>query len=166
MSLSKSRPLDSSLPVDMVTAYAPKMRVSVDFSHETPFGRTKQSHKSECDVNQILAKYQRTGILEFTSNNEPRYDDVTGLDFQSAMQTVASANSLFAQMPSSLRKRFENDPAKFLNFVDDPKNYDEAVKIGLVTPPKLSGGGTPRANAAEDHTPAKAAPNTDVSPTP
>ena len=47
------------------------------------------------------------------------------------MQIVASANSLFAGLPSTIREKFENDPAKFLEFAQDEENLDEMRKMGL-----------------------------------
>lgn len=94
--------------------------------------RTKQSHKDECDINNIMARYRRTGLIEAVNRNQPRYADVTGLEFRSAMEMVAQAQQLFEDMPSSVRKRFGNDPAAFLDFVNDPENRPEAVRLGLL----------------------------------
>jgi len=34
--------------------------------------------------------------------------------------------------------RFENDPAKFLEFVNDPKNDEDLIKMGLATKPSTT----------------------------
>ena len=41
--------------VEFKSAYGARARVRV----ECPGGRTEQHHKSSCDVNQILKRYQR-----------------------------------------------------------------------------------------------------------
>ena len=41
---------------------------------------------------------------------------------------------MFDSLPSSLRERFSNDPSRLLAFVDDESNFDEAVKLGLLSP--------------------------------
>jgi phage internal scaffolding protein len=64
--------------------------------------------------------------------NPGEYRDLDGTDYQEYMQTVASANSMFEELPSALRKRFKNDPAQLLSFVHDDKNVDEAHKLGLL----------------------------------
>lgn len=112
-----------------ISAYSPKQKISLKFEGE---GRTKQSFKAECDINQILARYQRTGVLDFQQKYAPQYGDVTAIDFQKAQFMIAEANGLFAQMPSKLRARFDNDPAKFLAFVDDDRNRLEAEDLGLL----------------------------------
>ena len=49
---------------------------------------------------------------------------------------LREADSAFAQVPSDIRKRFENDPAKFFNFVTDSNNYEELKQMGLVRKPE------------------------------
>lgn len=95
-------------------------------------GKTEQAHKKECDMNFILRNYQKTGIIRHAKEYTGRYDDVPAVDFQQAMETVAAANSMFEELPSSLRKRFKNDPAEFLAFAQNPDNRDEMAKLGML----------------------------------
>lgn len=113
------------------TAYSAKNRVQL---HNTRPSRTKQAFKAECDINTIIARFIKTGVNDFVNQHEPRYGDVTGIEYTEAMQKVAAAKSLFAAMPAHLRARFENEPAKFLTFVQDEKNREEALKLGLLKP--------------------------------
>ncbi len=99
----------------------------------TGHSRTKQSFKDETDINTIMARFQKTGMLEFVNKHEPQYGDVTALDFQSSMERVATSREMFAELPSKVRDRFENDPAKLLEFLDNPENKAEAVLLGLAT---------------------------------
>lgn len=117
--------------MDFKTAYGPKLRVQVD--NVSP-SRTKQAFKDECDINTIISRFLRTGVMNFTAKNEPRYGDCTGIEFDAAMRTVANAQSLFNELPAALRHRFENEPAKFLDFVQDEKNREEATALGLLKP--------------------------------
>lgn len=114
-----------------VTAYGPKQKVALE-RHQP--SRTKQSFKDECDINTIIARFLKTGVMNFANKNEPRYGDVTGIEFQDAMQKVAAAQSLFNELPAAIRARFENEPAKFLTFVQDEKNREEATELGLLKP--------------------------------
>lgn len=112
-------------------AYADRCR------HFTPCvgeSMAKQSFKDECDINLILARYQRTGILEHTRNSVAQYLDVSGADFQEAQNLIAGARSMFYELPAGLRERFENDPAKLLSFLEDEKNRPEAITLGLLRP--------------------------------
>lgn len=94
-------------------------------------GRTRQEFRDECDINTIMAKYGRTGLLP-TVDRQMNYGDFTELpDFMSAMNTVSKANEAFAALPAKVRKRFNNDPAEFCDYVSDPENIDEVRKLGL-----------------------------------
>lgn len=95
---------------------------------------TKQSFKDECDINKILARYQQTGVLDFANKYEPQYADVTSIDFTTAMNQVALAQSMFDDLPSSLRARFRNDPSLFIEFIDNPANHQEMRELGLLKP--------------------------------
>lgn len=112
------------------TAYGPKLKVQLI----TPEGegRTKQSFKQECDVNHIMARFQKTGVLDFASRYEAQYGDVSGVNFTAAMQVIADAKTMFNEMPARVRDRFRNDPAKFLDFINNPLNKDEARELGLL----------------------------------
>lgn len=96
---------------------------------------TKQHFKDSVNVNNIMRKYMKTGVLTHVRDSaqalEGDFSNV--VDYQGALNLVISANSLFAQLPSKLRERFGNDASRFLAFVDDPKNQDELIKLGLAT---------------------------------
>lgn len=109
--------------------------------------RTKQSMKDECDVNNILKRYQKTGLLPVATGPGGDYIDVSAVgEYQESLNTVIRAQEAFAALPSGVRARFSNDPAQFLSFVGDPKNADELVKLGLaekkkpIDPPIENGG--------------------------
>jgi phage internal scaffolding protein len=120
------------------TAYSPQLRVSFETSG---LSLTKQSFKQECDVNNILKNYNKTGVMP-ENFNPGEYRELDGTDYQEYMQTVASANSMFEELPSALRKRFRNDPAQLLSFVHDDKNHAEALNLGLLRddyqPPEIA----------------------------
>lgn len=96
----------------------------------------QQHMKDECDINFIMAKYQKTGLIEHVNNVQGRYGDFVSSDnYLDAMNAVLDAKAAFATLPSSLRSRFANDPAKFLEYVHDESNRDEMIKLGLIEVP-------------------------------
>jgi len=110
----------------------PRKRVSVDFS-EAP-SLTEQSHKDSCDIHYILRKSVKTGILEHVNANEGVYGTMpTGQEFHQHMNIIAAAETMFETVPSSIRNRFDNSPAKYLDYIQDPKNRDEMAEMGLDT---------------------------------
>lgn len=96
--------------------------------------RTIQGCKEQCDINNIIAKYKKTGVLPVGRNSMPQFGDFTDVqEYQDSMNKLISANDAFMQLPSGIRKRFGNDPALLIEFCADSKNYDEALKLGLVS---------------------------------
>lgn len=94
--------------------------------------RTQQQHKDSCDINRILSKYKLTGSLTHLNRQSGVYADLTSLtDYQNSIDSVMKANNAFAALPAAIRDRFQNDPSQLLSFMEDPKNYDEGVKLGL-----------------------------------
>jgi len=113
------------------SASSPAVKVSVSFSKPS---RTRQEFKDECDINNILRQYGVTGVLTHVNRATPLYEDVTSYDYQEAMDLVANARSNFDALPSHIRTRFDNDPSKLLDFVQNPLNRAEAHSLGLLRP--------------------------------
>lgn len=105
----------------------------------------EQSHKDAVNVNKIMRRYTLTGILEHENRNSPRYNDNTACDYHDAMNRVAATNELFMQLPSAIRKKFDNDPANWLDYIQDPAN----PSLSKATKEHMS-----EANVSEAETPA------------
>lgn len=96
--------------------------------------KTKQSFAAETDVNRILEKYQKTGLLPAVQNMQARYGDFSEVvDYQSALHRIKEAENAFMALPSRIRERFRNDPQSFMVFLSDEKNTAEAIKLGLAS---------------------------------
>lgn len=107
-----------------------RRRVQQTFSKPS---RTKQAMKEACDVNNILKKYQKTQLITHVNKINGQYGDFSEvLDFQSSLNALRSAEEAFLGLPSSIRKRFSNDPGELLAFLSDSSNKDEALKLGLL----------------------------------
>jgi len=95
---------------------------------------TRQSEMDACDIHNILKQFSQTGFEELVRQNAAKgqYADLTSLpDYQEALDTVLGAQAAFAALPSQVRERFRNDPARFVEFLADPANQDEAIRLGL-----------------------------------
>lgn len=93
---------------------------------------TKQEFAQECDINVLMKRYQKTGLFPQRPGDVPRYvSNIGAPDFQTALNLVMTAESEFKSLNSELRKRFDNDPYKFYEFVNNPENAEEAIKLGL-----------------------------------
>lgn len=105
---------------------------AINFTKPT---RTKQSFKDDCDINLIVKKYKKTGLITHVQKVQGKYGDFTTVtDYQTAMNSVMDANDRFDGLPSDIRKQFQNDPQKLIAFVTDQKNYGKAHEMGLLSP--------------------------------
>jgi len=95
-----------------------------------PEQAAEQHHQEACDINNILAKYQRTGAMEHRNEYRGEYGAVSHSDFQEAMYIVANAQTMFEELPSTVRQKFEG-PGQFYEFVQNPDNAPQLVKMGL-----------------------------------
>ena len=106
------------------------------FDYEKFPGKTKQSFKEQCDVNSIIARFQSTGVPQHLNQGQASFGDFSNVDdYHSAMNKVRTAELGFSELPSALRSRFGNDPARLVEFLQDPENLDEAIELGLASKP-------------------------------
>lgn len=96
---------------------------------------TRQEFKDECDINNIMKRYLRTGVINHLNRHEGRYGDFPAADFQSALELVHEGRALFDELPAKVRARFDNNPGSFLAFVQDEGNREEATMLGLLEAP-------------------------------
>jgi len=95
-------------------------------------GKTKQNMAKETDINLIMAKYKKTGLVNFVNNRQAEYMTVDeNFDFHECMNRVVQAQEMFLELPAQLRKKFNNDPGEFLAFAQDENNIDAMVDLGL-----------------------------------
>lgn len=115
-----------------------RKRVTLDCQKAVEDGEkimVEQSHKDMVDINNIVKRHGVDMIAKVAALQEWRYDDVTGNDFQESMNAILRAKDTFNSVPSEIRKQFDNDPAKFMDFVHNPDNQEELVNMGLANPP-------------------------------
>jgi len=100
--------------------------------------RAKQSFSAECDINNIMRKFEKTGVIEHVKEHGGRYGDFLAApqDYHAACNQVATAQEMFESLPSKVRKAFDNDPGEFLATVDaaenDPTARQKLEKLGIL----------------------------------
>lgn len=113
-------------------AYSPPERHQIHFADES---RTKQSEAESCEINNIMAKYERTGLIEHAREGGTYENLPEPMEYQDALNRVMEAQQSFDLLPAAARKEFGNDPAQFLAFVDDPENVQRMAELGLLNEP-------------------------------
>ena len=95
---------------------------------------TQQQFKEEADINTIVDRFMKSGVMP-TPVNMPQFMDYEGVfDFQTAMNAVRAADENFMRMDAKIRARFNNSPQEFLEFFANPENTQEAIRLGLAIP--------------------------------
>lgn len=108
------------------------MRLAKTFKQE----KSAQQHfRQEANINSIMAKYARTGILVEpgkTMRSAPQFGIFEQFDFQEAQNKVCQAKEAFMALPARIRARFSNNPAQLLDFISDESNRAEALALGII----------------------------------
>lgn len=93
------------------------------------------SQQEECEVNNIMDKYLKTGQVTHLQSLHGQFADVSEIpDLHTALTQVTQAQTTFNLLPAELRERFENSPVKMIAFLSDPRNDQEAISLNLKTP--------------------------------
>lgn len=133
MSYNSKKPIPTHQPTNHLRSrYSTPVRISITFPEDSPY--TKQEFREECDINILMSRYEQTGQLPNINEAIPQYLEMTGADFQEHMEIIAGARTMFNELPSGIRNRFNNDPAYFLDFCHNPNNRLEMAEMGLLKP--------------------------------
>ncbi len=94
-------------------------------------GRTKQAFNDETDINKILRRAEKTGTISHLNKHEAHYGDFTGFDFLEAQLKLTAGSDIFAELPAEVRSEFNQNPAEFFDYVNDPENKE---RLGVLLP--------------------------------
>lgn len=98
-------------------------------------GRTKRSFGVDVDINRIMDRFHKTGVLPMGKLGG-RFGDVSMVgSYEDCLVRVSEIQNAFLALPAKVRDRFRNNPSALLAFLGDEKNREEAVSLGLVPAP-------------------------------
>lgn len=98
---------------------------------------TQQQFKEDCDINVLAMRFGLTGKPVPQAMFDPaQFGDFSDVpDLRTALDLVNDAKNRFMDLPSALRYRFHNSPSELWDFVTNPENAEEAVRLGLLKAP-------------------------------
>lgn len=111
------------------------VRITTENSKPT---KTQQHHQAAHDINNIMKKYQKIGVgyNALPPSSKGVYGDFTKFkNYQESVQAAIDADNSFNTLPSSVRKRFDNNPQQLFDFLNDKSNREEAISLGLIDKP-------------------------------
>ena len=89
---------------------------------------TQQHFKEAVDINNILSKYRKTGIVEHVKRAQAIYGDFTELgQYAVHLDKVAKAQQAFDMLPAELRNQFNNSIPGFFEYIQKPENKDQCI---------------------------------------
>lgn len=97
---------------------------------------TRQEFTDECDINALMARYEKHGVWPYPeTGREAVYYDFVGMpNLQEAMAQMMDAESAFMSLPAIVRKEFDNDALRFVEYAQDGSNLEQLRKWGLAKP--------------------------------
>lgn len=109
-------------------------RKQIDFTGDE--GKTIQEQSEATDINNILERYARTGLIDHVQKHEPQYGEFAAYDFQANQNMIAKITQTFEELPARDRQHFNNDPQQFVEFIAQQENIDDMKdgKIGNKPP--------------------------------
>ena len=111
--------------------YSPQLRVPFETKGES---LTEQQFAEESQILSKIRKYDSQGFFDSINRNPAQYTDFTQVrDLADAIDQIESARDAFQEIPSDIRKKFNNSPSEFFDFASKEDNYNELVKLGLAT---------------------------------
>lgn len=99
---------------------------------------TQQSFAKEADINTLVERHLRgpgrfgAPIGNPGASRQPIFGDFNSSDYHSMCNRVLDVQNQFRTLPARVRARFNNDAYQLIRFVENPENYKESVKLGLV----------------------------------
>lgn len=117
---------------------------------------TQQHFAHDADLNVIVKRYGITDGSIPVAPLDPRFfGDFTNApeDLRQVLDISRQAKDMFMALPAEIRTQFQNDPALLHDWVTNPANRDEAIKMKLVEPdPPKKDTRPPRVKAAAEYT--------------
>lgn len=99
--------------------------------------RTQKSFQRSADINNIVSRYTKSGILATDPSSQPTrqmiFQDLRKrYDFYEVNKMVSAARSEFELLPSADRAKFANSVEVFVDWLSDPSNMDDAIENGYI----------------------------------
>lgn len=115
-----------------IRKFGDRERSTFNTGTDTP---VQQNLAEQCDINSIMAKYEKTKTITHLNTYQGEYGDFSEVyDFKTGLEKVMAAEEMFMSLPATIRDQFNNRAANFIEFATDEKNVDKLREMGLAHP--------------------------------
>ena len=95
---------------------------------------TVQEQKESTDINNILKRFTKTGLIDHVNENEARYGEFAGISYHEHLTIVRDVQRTFNELPSDVRAQFDNNPQEWIEHISVPGNVED-MKDGVIDNP-------------------------------
>ena len=111
------------------TAHTTHERVGFETEGES---LTQQHFSQESEINNIIAYHDRTGIIKNVQQGVAQYGDYSEVnEYRESLDMIRQADENFMQLPSNIRRQFNNNAGDFFEFATNPENQEQMIEMGL-----------------------------------
>lgn len=112
------------------TPITARKRCQIFFEEES---LTKQYFKDECDINNIVAKFQTTGQIPLQNGLDPQYGIAPEIDLKSALDLVKNTHREFDELSYEKKALFNHNPQNYADFLqeyaEDPQSFSNDTSL-------------------------------------
>lgn len=100
----------------------------------------QQHFKDDADINQIVQraiKYNQPYVdpMKINKSRVPLSGEFPdAVSYHEALNLVLDADAAFDALPSSARKLFEHDPSLYMEYLNNPESFSEAIQKMVPVP--------------------------------
>jgi hypothetical protein len=95
----------------------------------------EQNHRDKVEINNIVNKHGISRLIATRQAQDLIFDENPTNDFQEAMNLLKKGRDVFMQLSSKERAEFNNDPAQYLDYVQNPANKEALIERGWAKAP-------------------------------
>lgn len=112
------------------TAYGERIVTAV-VSFKNDEGKTIQEQAAATDINYILERYNRTGLISHVNKHEAQYGEFKEFDFQRNQNMIAQLTQTFEELPANVRRDFDDKVENFAEYIASQENIED-MKDGII----------------------------------
>lgn len=112
------------------TAYGERIKTAV-VSFKNDEGKTIQEQAAATDINYILERYNRTGLISHVNKHEAQYGEFKEFDFQRNQNMIAQLTQTFEELPANVRRDFDDKVENFAEYIASQENIED-MKDGII----------------------------------
>lgn len=133
------------------------LRIQQDFSNCPTMAEQHTAHLT--NINYLMEKYRPDELAAYIAARNQYRQEIKGHDFssepsmQDAKNIIYESKQAFLDLPSDVRNHFQSH-LEFLKFIDNPKNTEKMIRLGILTPRQIDAIAIPDTTSKPDSTPA------------